>query len=595
MRTPSIFFRLLFNFLFFIVLLLSIDAIGTVPAIAKNYQVQTKTGIEIQPDLAEGLPISRVDFLLEASTGNQKDDETLIKQAAGIFSLRAVNPFKPLVLEVGLKKLRQMDSIQSVTYKLYEAVPSGQIIVVISILPISEAVKISKQPTGMWASKDVRDFPTIFENDRSKFVFIFNGGVGVFSDTDPWFGGYGDAFNKNSPIADDPLGSGTSTWVEGYVEPGIGGISQIQEYPIYSYGAVTYLMSGTDGHDIYNSGTWGHGELEKLYAGIIWDFPGEKSVLDFSVGKQIYQLRDGFLLSKIPVSTSVGERGALYLGPRIASKNTVLCRAKTFGFGIDAFMIEPSELDTIKTDTRLLGINLQYQFRNIDTAFTYFYIPQTDSIYRTPDGRQLPREGVRTFNPSISITNLFGQGGLWFKGEYAYQNHEDFSMAAQAGYAWVGYQAEKIAWRPSVSYRWSIFTGDETDTKTFERFDPLFSGGLGNFLPGIVLSKVYKNANLVTNRATFSVKPSPTLELIIDYFNHRADEKNNLGGIGPLQTLSSKDIGQEVTLSVFNYIGSHLFFQGVASLGMPGDAIEQALEADAKNWYTLQAALYMFF
>ena len=585
----------MFNFLLFIIILSSIDAIGTVPAIAKNYEVQAKTGIEIQPDLSEGLPISRVEFLLKTSTGDSKDDETLIKQASGIFTLKKGDPFKPLILEMGLKKLRQLDSIQSVAYKLYEAVPSGQIIIVISILPISEAVTIPKHPSGMWASKDVRDFPTIFENNRSKFVFIFNGGVGVFSDTDPWFGGYGDAFNKNSPIADDPLGSGTSTWVEGYVEPGIGGISQIQEYPIYPYGAVTYLMSGTDGHDIYNSGTWGHGELEKLYAGIIWDLPGEKSVFDFSVGKQIYQLRDGFLLSKIPVSTSVGERGALYLGPRIASKNTVLCRAKTFGFGIDAFMIEPSELDTIKTDTRLLGINLQYQFRNIDTAFTYFYIPQSDSIYRTPDGRQLPREGVRTFNPSISITNLFGQGGLWIKGEYAYQNHEDFSMAAQAGYAWVGYQAEKIAWRPSVSYRWSIFTGDETDTKTFERFDPLFSGGLGNFLPGIVLSKVYKNANLVTNRATFSVKPSPTIELIIDYFNHRADEKNNLGGIGPLQTLSSKDIGQEVTLSVFNYIGSHLFFQGIASVGMPGDAIEKALEADAKNWYTLQAALYMFF
>ena len=585
----------MFNFLLFIIILSSIDAIGTVPAIAKNYEVQAKTGIEIQPDLSEGLPISRVEFLLKTSTGDSKDDETLIKQASGIFTLKKGDPFKPLILEMGLKKLRQLDSIQSVAYKLYEAVPSGQIIIVISILPISEAVTIPKHPSGMWASKDVRDFPTIFENNRSKFVFIFNGGVGVFSDTDPWFGGYGDAFNKNSPIADDPLGSGTSTWVEGYVEPGIGGISQIQEYPIYPYGAVTYLMSGTDGHDIYNSGTWGHGELEKLYAGIIWDLPGEKSVFDFSVGKQIYQLRDGFLLSKIPVSTSVGERGALYLGPRIASKNTVLCRAKTFGFGIDAFMIEPSELDTIKTDTRLLGINLQYQFRNIDTAFTYFYIPQSDSIYRTPDGRQLPREGVRTFNPSISITNLFGQGGLWFKGEYAYQNHEDFSMAAQAGYAWVGYQAEKIAWRPSVRYRWSIFTGDETDTKTFERFDPLFSGGLGNFLPGIVLSKVYKNANLVTNRATFSVKPSPTLELIIDYFNHRADEKNNLGGIGPLQTLSSKDIGQEVTLSVFNYIGRHLFLQGIASVGIPGDAIEKALAEDAKNWYTLQAALYMFF
>ena len=168
-------------------------------------------------------------------------------------------------------------------------------------------------------------------------------------------------------------------------------------------------------------------------------------------------------------------------------------------------------------------------------------------------------------------------------------------MAAQAGYVWVGYQAKKYAWRPALSYRWSIFTGDEPDTETFERFDPLFSGGLGNFLPGIVFGKVYKNANLITNRATFSIKPTDTLEFILDYFYHQADDLNNFGGIGPLQTLKSKDIGQEVTLTAFHYIGKHLFFQGIASVGIPGEAIEQAVEGSAENWYTLQAALYMFF
>jgi len=83
--------------------------------------------------------------------------------------------------------------------------------------------------------------------------------------------------------------------------------------------------------------------------------------------------------------------------------------------------------------------------------------------------------------------------------------------------------------------------------------------------------------------------------LILDYFHHRADDLNNLGGIGPLQTLESKDIGQEVTLTAFHYIGKHFFFQGIASVGIPGEAIEQAVGGSAENWYTLQAALYMFF
>jgi hypothetical protein len=118
---------------------------------------------------------------------------------------------------------------------------------------------------------------------------------------------------------------------------------------------------------------------------------------------------------------------------------------------------------------------------------------------------------------------------------------------------------------------------------------------MGHFLPGIVFSKVYKNANLITNRATFSIKPTHTLELILDYFHHRAEELNNIGGIGPLQTLKSRDVGQEVTLTAFHYIGRHFFFQGIASVGIPGEAIEQAVGDSAGNWYTLQASLYMFF
>jgi hypothetical protein len=426
-------------------------------------------------------------------------------------------------------------------------------------------------------------------------VFILNGGTGLFTDIDPWFGGYGEAFNGNNPTAEDPLGPGASTWAEAYLEAGLGGITRIGDSPLYPYGAVTYLASGTSGHDIYNSGTRGYGDIEKLYGGLIWDLPGKGAVVDASVGRQIYQLRDGFLLSKIPVSTSIGERAALYLGPRLTSENTALIRARLGSFGLDAFLIEPSEIEEIASDSQLAGVNLQYQFANAEAAFTYFYVPESKSVYRTPDGRILPREGLRTFNPSLSLTKLFGVEGAWLKTEYAYQDHEDFDMSADAGYVWLGYKMLDTRWQPALSYRWSTFSGDDPDTQTFERFDPLFSGGLGNFLPGIVFSKVYKNANLTTNRATLSLKPRPTLELVVDYFHHRADNLNNVGGIGPLQTLASRDIGQEVTFSVYHYIGKHLFLQGIASVGMPGDAIKRALVDDTENWYTVQLALYMFF
>ena len=586
--------RLIRTFVLFAVLCFASGALEPLPVIAGTEAAGAKKGIEIQPEIAEGLPISLIYIHLEKSTGDPARDDALKKQVTDAFALGVGEPFRPMVVDMGLKRVRRLASVQSAAYKVYDATPTGRVVVVIFVMP-REAAQVPKEPKGMLASRDIRDFPTISEDERSKFTFILNGGAGVYSDTNPWFGGYGETFNRNSPIAKDPLGPGTSTWLEGYLEMGLGGISQFRDYPLYPYGAVSYLVSGSDGHDIYNTGVRGHGDFEKAYVGVIWDFPGKQSALDLSVGKQVYQLRDGFLLSKIPVSTNVGDRAALYLGPRLASKNTVLGRARAFGFGMDAFMIEPSEPDEIETHTRLLGINLQRQVRNLDAAFTYFYVQQSDTNYRTPDGRQLPKEGLRTFNPSLSMTNFPGLDGLWIKGEYAYQDHEDYSMAAQAGYVWVGYQADKVAWQPSLSYRWSIFTGDNPDTGKYERFDPLFSGGLGNFLPGIVFSKVYKNANLITNRATFSIKPADTLEFILDYFHHRADQLNNLGGIGPLQTLQSKDIGQEVTLTAFYYMGRHFFLQGIASVGIPGEAIDRAVGGSAKNWYTLQASLYMFF
>jgi hypothetical protein len=581
--------------LFLSVLFVAVNFLGPLSVIAETGVSTANRGVQIQPQIAEGRPIHLVYVHLVKSTGDPEGDQALKRQVADAFGIRQGAPFRQFIAGFGLKRVQELTSIQSAELKLYETVPSGQVVVTLWVSPLEKAATVPQKSKGMLATGEIRDFPTIFENDRSKFVFILNGGAGLFSDIDPWFGGFGEEFNGSNPTAEDPLGSGTSTWIEGYIEPGLGGVMQLSDYPLYPYGAVSYLMSGSDGHDIYNSGTRGYGDFEKLYAGLIWDLPNKNSLVDVSIGKQVYQLRDGFLLSKIPVSTSIGERAALYLGPRITSKNTALVRAKAFGVGLDAFLIEPSEIDEISTDTQLAGMNLQYQFSDTNVAFTYFYVPESKSIYRTPDGRRLPREGLRTFNPSLSVKKLFDLDGFWIKAEYAYQNHEDFDMSAQAGYVWAGYQAQNWSWRPALSYRWSIFTGDDPNTQTFERFDPLFSGGLGNFLPGIVFSKVYKNANLITNRATLSVKPDDTLELTLDYFHHRADDLNNLGGIGPLQTLKSKDIGQEVTLTSSYYIGKHFFLQGIASVGMPGDAIDLALGGGAENWYTLQAALYMFY
>jgi len=189
-------------------------------------------GVEIQPVLAEGLPIALVYIHLETSTGDPTRDEEFKRKVFDALGITEGGLFRPLVAEMALKRVRKLGSVKSAGYKVYEAIPSGEIVLVVFVTPVPEKAEVPEQPGGILVSRQIRDFPTIFENDRSKFVFILNGGAGIYSDTNPWFGGYGQLFNKNSPISKDPLGPGTSTWVEGYLEPGIGGIFQVGDSPL---------------------------------------------------------------------------------------------------------------------------------------------------------------------------------------------------------------------------------------------------------------------------------------------------------------------------------------------------------------------------
>lgn len=70
----------------------------------------------------------------------------------------------------------------------------------------------------MVISGKLRDFPTLYESDRSLVKLILNGGVGVFSDTNPWFGNP----ENFAPSSYQP--KGTITWGEFYLEPGLAGI-----------------------------------------------------------------------------------------------------------------------------------------------------------------------------------------------------------------------------------------------------------------------------------------------------------------------------------------------------------------------------------
>jgi hypothetical protein len=85
----------------------------------------------------------------------------------------------------------------------------------------------------------------------------------------------------------------------------------------------------------------------------------------------------------------------------------------------------------------------------------------------------------------------------------AYSLNQNLLMrpkAVCAHYAWYvggGIQRNDIKFKPSLYYRYAFMQGDDPTTSTYERYDPLLSSGLGNWVQGINFRKVVGNGNLL--------------------------------------------------------------------------------------------------
>ena len=553
-------------------------------------------GTRISPELAYGLRVGATPVRLDGTTGDPEADAELLRRAEALAGTVRDVTLQRFVLEGLLQQMRRLERVASASVAAFQSIPPGRVVLAITVVPAAAPQAPAAERAGALVTGSAASLPVLYQDDRSLLKAILNGGVGTYATSNPFFG-YGDLFTKGNKAAQHPAGPGSTAWAESYIEPGIGGIARLGDTPVYAYGSATYLVSASWGQDIYDSGTRHHGAWEQAYAGLLVDLPGKGNALNLSAGRQIYQLRQGFLISKIPGSTNLGRLGALWLGPRLAFDHTVVATLKSGPFSAEGIVLEPTEFPGMETGTRITGATVGYNDGEmVDAALSYLEVPRSSRPYLAPDGSVFAyREGLRTISPSVWLSRLFGVEGLWFKGEFAWQTHDAIDMSAYAFAVWPGYRAEKLPWKPGISYRYAQFSGDDPSTATYERYDPLLSGGQNNYVPGMLLSSVLVNSNLRSHRLTLTANPTEQVGLTLEYTLHRAIELNNRGGIGPLQQLDSKDLAQEVDLFCNVYVGKNLYIQGVLAAAVPGEAIKQSVGGSASNWYAAQLSFYLFF
>jgi len=571
--------------------------VGTGPAAAQIGLGGGVGGPGAEDVLSAGSNLQLTDVTVELrGPAAAASSEALKTQALKVLGFSPGDQFNDILAQQGLARVRGLEGVAHASYRVVRTTnPSGRTLVLtLTTRPSSPAGGPAQAEAQVSTS-----FPVLYQDKSTLFRVLLNGGVGVFSDTTPWFGNPF-TYTRLNPLVQSPAAGAqtgrTASWIENYVEYGLGGATQLGSSPFYVYGAGTFVTVMSTGQDIFRDDARSTTNVEKLYAGLIYADSSGGPRVNISVGRQNFTLNDGFLVAQHGSQWNAGPRPGVYLAPRTTHDFAALATVKWDQWTWTNFYLNPNEYEPIESNTNLTGTNLRY---NVTKRFfgdlSYLYVPQSDTRYTAPDGTRSAREGLRTYAGHIRWADPSVVDGLWLESEAARQTHDDFDMDARAAYGTVGFLARALPWTPSLSYRYAYFSGDNPNTRTYERFDSLYSGGLNEWLQGITINKALSQPNRVTHRIRFNVAPGPRLNLTLDYYRHEADEFNNRGGNPALSQLQSKDLGHEVQLATRWAISDSLYFLGIASHAMPGDALKLATPDPDKAWSTVQAQLFWNF
>ena len=307
----------------------------------------------------------------------------------------------------------------------------------------------------------------------------------------------------------------SSQWAEFYVKPGIAFQYRPDERTSL-YGAASVVVSTTVGIDAFAAGNTGQATVEELYLGFRrGDEKGTR--FDASFGAREWKAGTGMLLSN--GGSNGFSRGALKLGPRRAWRVAGLVTAASGGVQGTAFYLDPNEAPDNDTGTHIAGADLRYDANSGSfIGVTMGKVLSSSSPYpqAPPGGIGVPnfiiggRDGLRFLSAYGRISPTGGPlENAWIGLDLAIERNKRIDLKAWAGRAQIGYAFAGQPWRPTISYVYQTFSGDDPDTPELERFDPLYyEGNPSAWSTGTKSSMMFINSNVNAHQLVLSVAPS---------------------------------------------------------------------------------------
>jgi len=384
---------------------------------------------------------------------------------------------------------------------------------------------------------------------------------------------------------------GSKDWQEGYLKATLTGAFALPGFKLY--GGLGGIALGTFGAGDAGGYTNGHERREKIENAYV-GFKTDNGLVDFSVGRQKFQLGDGFLIAGDAISLGKGplvngahvnRGGAYYIAAQKSFDNTAVLRLNPGGeWRADLFWLKSDV--AYHQNTKLAGINLEHFDERGTLAFSYLKI--LDVKKDTGLGLWNQRDGMNVC--SLRAQGNLGVENLFLAAEYVAERGGDWDVKNRANgwYLEAGWTFKTVPLAPTLNYRHAYFSADKSNTDRNEAFDPLFFGlsrGLGTWFQGEVTSNYPGPANSgnTVDRIELTLNPLKNLPVTLQVWNFRH--------VGDAPRLDAR----ELDLFAWWQINDNFAFIPLVGLYKPrGDDAKTAQGNSDTNVYLQGVVLFTF-
>lgn len=534
------------------------------------------------------IDIRSVEIELKGDSVSRADQDLLNSTILSKLKIFSGEHIRVSDIDVAIQRLKTLPEVKTASYRL--ELGSGVSYTLVLEIELASAGLLKPTVTGLLTKNNKGTFPFLYNSPDFKLKFDIGATISPVAGLNAWLNN-GEFFTAFSPFGKDYPPNGSFAAFESALMLGGTLVLRITKHS-FLYGNYRLLFASTLGRDLNRSDNPSSLITENLYGGIVGSFAtknGNVFTYNLSVGKQPYRIGTGMLLCQIALNG--GERGALNVWPRFSGDFVGLAQFRYNNLRAEYFYVDPNEFGGFETQSRLTGGNLEYsKLLGIKAGFTYLHVPQSTSIYLFPDFTQETRKGLNAYNFRLEREIPSGRRALITKLDAGMQTNNRFPMRAFGIAAELGFIEGGHKLRPSLSYRFSHLTGDNPNTKRFERWDFLYSGNdVDTWIQGLIMKNMLFNTNLQAHRLQGQMIWSKW-RLTTQYFYFRSAQLNNL----PLaiNEFASKELAHQMTIMAEKSFLKRFYTRLQIHSLWAIDGIKNALPNQSSNpWVGAQAML----